>query len=238
VDERDLEDHFNQVGKVLRVSLKRDLGGNSLGYAFVDFEDQATAERGMSTLNNSDLKGKQLHIEFAKPKGGGDDRDTFRGRGGFRGGRGRGGDRDRGGGRGRGRGGRGGGGHGYQEYDLDYYGGGMGYGGYYGYDPNGYAMAGYPPPGAMMGYAPMPYGYAHVPAPSNGAAPDASSDPQQAWRGDAAAPPPGGGYDYYGYAAPVPMPPSGYPSGGGPSGYGKARRGGRGGGGRGGYRPY
>eukprot|EP00475_Leptophrys_vorax_P012070 TRINITY_DN18515_c0_g1_i1.p1 TRINITY_DN18515_c0_g1~~TRINITY_DN18515_c0_g1_i1.p1 ORF type:complete len:549 (-),score=113.34 TRINITY_DN18515_c0_g1_i1:40-1527(-) len=234
VDERALEDHFNKAGKILRVSLKRDISGRSLGYAFIDYEDAAAAERAMNTLNNTDLQGKLLHIEYAKPKGGGpmDDR---RGRAGPVGGSGRRGgpmgrpDRPpRGGGRGRGPPMYGG----YQDYDLDYYGAAaMGYPGYYGYDPSGAAPYPMPPYGhpGMVGYA-MPYGYA--PGPGGAPAGGADQGDSQAWRGGAdqmgGAQ---GGYDYSAYGYPAPPPAGsggGYGgSGGGGGGYGKSRRGGR-----------
>jgi len=74
------------------------------GFGFVEFEKVSEAEAAMKEMNESEIDGRNIRLDFARPKG-------ERSEGGFRGGRGggRGGFRGgRGGGFGGGRGGRGG----------------------------------------------------------------------------------------------------------------------------------
>src|SRR5437588_12904050 len=80
---------FEPYGAVERVSLVTDRDtGRSRGFAFVEMTDPAEADRAITALNGSDLDGRALNINEARPKtqGGG-------GGGGFRGGAGGGGSR-------------------------------------------------------------------------------------------------------------------------------------------------
>ncbi|KAM9907009.1 hypothetical protein OXX79_001206 [Metschnikowia pulcherrima] len=56
-----IEDHFASAGGVTEVQLMR-------GYAFVSFGSADDASRAFETLNNSDLDGNTLQIEFAKER--------------------------------------------------------------------------------------------------------------------------------------------------------------------------
>jgi|SRR5947209_4219194 cold-inducible RNA-binding protein len=81
---------FEPYGAVERVSLVTDRDtGRSRGFAFVEMTDPAEADRAITALNGSDLDGRALNINEARPKtqGGGG--------GGFRGGAGGGGSRQR-----------------------------------------------------------------------------------------------------------------------------------------------
>jgi RNA recognition motif-containing protein len=78
---------FEPYGTVDRVSLVTDRDtGRSRGFAFVEMNDSAEADRAITALNGHNLEGRALNINEARPKtqgaGGG-------GRGGF------GGDRQR-----------------------------------------------------------------------------------------------------------------------------------------------
>ncbi|ESO87120.1 hypothetical protein LOTGIDRAFT_229278 [Lottia gigantea] len=102
--------------------------GKSRGRGFIDFDSVEAAEEAMKNMNEQQLDGRTVYVEFAHERGSSGGGGGFRGgRDGFRGGRGGGGFRGRGGG-GRGggfrggRGGRGGGGFGGR-------GGGFGSGG-------------------------------------------------------------------------------------------------------------
>src|SRR5258707_8308723 len=101
--EADLRALFEPHGAIAQVSIvtERDTG-RSLGFAFVEMTDSGEAERAIAALNGTELGGRALNINEARPK-------TDRGgdRGGFRGGRPGGGGRPSGGGR-SGGGGRGG----------------------------------------------------------------------------------------------------------------------------------
>lgn len=73
---------FERYGTVDRVSLVTDRDtGRSRGFAFVEMTDAAEADRAIAELNGSDLDGRALNVNEARPKpqGGG---------GGFRGNRG------------------------------------------------------------------------------------------------------------------------------------------------------
>jgi RNA recognition motif-containing protein len=93
--EADLRTLFEPHGAIAQVSIvtERDTG-RSRGFAFVEMTDSAEAEKAIAALNGTELGGRALNINEARPK-------TDRGgdRGGFRGGRPGGGGRPSGGGR-------------------------------------------------------------------------------------------------------------------------------------------
>jgi cold-inducible RNA-binding protein len=92
---------FEPYGNVERVSVVTDRDtGRSRGFAFVEMTDGAQADQAIAALNGSDLNGRALNINEARPQGSG----------GGGGGRGPGGGGGRGPGGGGGRGGSGGGG--------------------------------------------------------------------------------------------------------------------------------
>ncbi len=100
VSEDDLQQAFSAFGQVATFNIIKDkFSGESWVWVFVDMPAKAEAEAAISGLNGTDLKGRTITINEARPR--------TEGRGG--GGGGRGGDRRGGGGYG-GRGGRSGGG--------------------------------------------------------------------------------------------------------------------------------
>jgi len=91
---------FEPYGSVERVSLITDRDtGRSRGFAFVEMTDAAEADRAIAALNGSNLDGRALNINEARPKseggGGGRGFGGGGGRGGFGGGRGNGAPRQR-----------------------------------------------------------------------------------------------------------------------------------------------
>lgn len=111
---------FEAYGTVDRVSIKTDREtGRSRGFAFVEMSNEAEAERAIAALNGTNLGGRALNVNEARPKtegggggrsfGGGGGRPSGGGGGGYGGGGGGGYGGDRGGGNDRG-GDRGGGG--------------------------------------------------------------------------------------------------------------------------------
>ena len=98
---------FSNFGAVERVNIVTDRDtGQSRGFAFVEMTDRTAAEAGISALNGSELNGRAMNVNEARPKpqgGSGGGGGGFGNRGG--GGGGYGGGRGGGGG---GRGGRGG----------------------------------------------------------------------------------------------------------------------------------
>jgi len=117
---------FEAHGQVDRVSIMTDRDtGRSRGFGFVEMANTEEAERAIAAINGTQVGGRAINVNEARPKterssgagagAGGGGRD--RGFGGNRGGGGGGGGRDRGGkggggGGGRDRGGKGGGGGG------------------------------------------------------------------------------------------------------------------------------
>lgn len=91
VTEDHLRDLFAAHGGVKSASLIIDkMSGRSRGFGFVEFDDDAAADAAIATLNNSDVDGRKIVVNEARPMqprsggfGGGGDRG---GRGGGRGG--------------------------------------------------------------------------------------------------------------------------------------------------------
>jgi cold-inducible RNA-binding protein len=82
---------FEAYGTVERVSLMTDRDtGRSRGFAFVEMTDAEEADRAITALNGSNVGGRALNVNEARPKtaGGGGGRPGGGG-GGFRGGGGR-----------------------------------------------------------------------------------------------------------------------------------------------------
>lgn len=100
---------FSNFGAVERVNIVTDRDtGQSRGFAFVEMTDRTAAEAAISALNGSELNGRAMNVNEARPKpqgGSGGGGGGFGNRGGGGGGGGYGGGRGGGGG---GRGGRGG----------------------------------------------------------------------------------------------------------------------------------
>ena len=88
----DLTSIFSQYGAVERVNLVTDrMTGQPRGFAFVEMSNRNEAEAAMSSLNGSDLHGRTLSVNEARPKsdaprggGGGFNRSGGRGGGGFK----------------------------------------------------------------------------------------------------------------------------------------------------------
>jgi RNA recognition motif-containing protein len=63
---------FEAHGKVDRVSVVTDRDtGRPRGFAFVEMSDSAEADRAIAALNGSDLGGRTLNVNEARPKGAG-----------------------------------------------------------------------------------------------------------------------------------------------------------------------
>ena len=99
--EDELRQIFEGYGQVDRVSIMTDRDtGRSRGFGFVEMNSNEDGEKAIAALNGSQLGGRTINVNEARPK-------TERGGGGFGGGRGGGFGGGGGGGRGRDRGGRG-----------------------------------------------------------------------------------------------------------------------------------
>jgi RNA recognition motif-containing protein len=88
----ELQSAFAYYGNVERVSIVTDRdSGQPRGFAFVEMTDRSAADAAISALNGTELNGRALNVNEARPReqGGG----GHRGGGGGRGGRGGGGGR-------------------------------------------------------------------------------------------------------------------------------------------------
>lgn len=84
VAEHDLEREFAAFGRVKSAQVIRDNeSGRSRGFAFVEMEDAGEAARAIEQLNGTDIMGRAIVVNEAKPKerrdGGGRDSGGFRG---------------------------------------------------------------------------------------------------------------------------------------------------------------
>ena len=89
--EQDLNSVFSQYGAVDRVNIITDrMTGQPRGFAFVEMANRSEAETAISVLNGTDLHGRTLNVNEARPKtdgprpGGGGGRGNNRGGGGFK----------------------------------------------------------------------------------------------------------------------------------------------------------
>lgn len=77
---------FEQYGAVERVSVMKDRDtGRSRGFGFVEMTNADEADRAINALNGTNLGGRPLNVNEARPKGeggGGGGRGNFRGSGG------------------------------------------------------------------------------------------------------------------------------------------------------------
>ena len=97
--EQDLEAAFSAYGQVERAQLVKDRDtGKSRGFGFVEMTEDAGADRAIEALNGSQLDGRSLTVNEARPRearpsggGGGGGGNRFGGGGGNRGGGGSGG---------------------------------------------------------------------------------------------------------------------------------------------------
>ena len=65
----DLEQLFGQHGTVTRAQVMTDREtGRSRGFAFVEMTNEGEAERAISALNGTDMSGRALNVNEARPK--------------------------------------------------------------------------------------------------------------------------------------------------------------------------
>ena len=67
--QEDLQSVFSQYGAVERVNIVTDrMTGQARGFAFVEMTNREEAETAISVLNGSDLHGRTLNVNEARPK--------------------------------------------------------------------------------------------------------------------------------------------------------------------------
>jgi RNA recognition motif-containing protein len=70
VTDSDLRETFAQFGNVDQVNLITDkFTGDSKGFGFVEMNSNSEADAAIKALNGSDLKGRNITVNQAKPRG-------------------------------------------------------------------------------------------------------------------------------------------------------------------------
>ncbi|KAL3159784.1 hypothetical protein ABBQ38_010190 [Trebouxia sp. C0009 RCD-2024] len=73
VDNKALYDTFCQFGKILSSKIATGPGGESKGHGFVQYDDDASAQAAVDTVNGKELVGQQVYVGLFKHR---EDRDT------------------------------------------------------------------------------------------------------------------------------------------------------------------
>ncbi|WP_018692396.1 RNA recognition motif domain-containing protein [Algicola sagamiensis] len=69
VTEDELRSMFTQHGEVIRATIIIDkFSGQSKGFGFVEMSDGAQAESAIAALNESEVKGRNIKVNPAKPR--------------------------------------------------------------------------------------------------------------------------------------------------------------------------
>lgn len=69
VTENQLRDMFAEFGEVESVNLITDrMSGQSKGFGFVEMLDNSEADKAMKALNNSEIDGRNIKVNQAKPQ--------------------------------------------------------------------------------------------------------------------------------------------------------------------------
>ena len=69
VTDADLREIFSQYGEISQVSLITDkFSGQSKGFGFVEMENNSEADAAIKGLNESNLKGRNIKVNQAKPR--------------------------------------------------------------------------------------------------------------------------------------------------------------------------
>jgi RNA recognition motif-containing protein len=88
-EERTLQDLFAQAGPVASVRVMRDMAtGRARGFGFVEMETEEAATAAIDKFNNTELDGRRIAVNEARPQVPGGGGGGFRGAGGGRGERG------------------------------------------------------------------------------------------------------------------------------------------------------
>ena len=68
-DDQKLRDLFSQFGNVTSATVLKDkMTGRSRGFGFVEMENDSEADAAVQALNNSDLDGRKIVVNEARPR--------------------------------------------------------------------------------------------------------------------------------------------------------------------------
>ena len=69
VTDSDLRELFSTYGEISAVNLITDkFSGQSKGFGFVEMDDNSQADAAIKALNDTDLKGRNIKVNQAKPR--------------------------------------------------------------------------------------------------------------------------------------------------------------------------
>jgi len=69
VNEDELRSLFSEFGEVASVNIIKDrFSGQSKGFGFVDMPNNSEADKAIKALNGTQLKGRDIKVNQAKPK--------------------------------------------------------------------------------------------------------------------------------------------------------------------------
>jgi len=69
ITDADLRETFSQYGSVDQVNLITDkFSGDSKGFGFVEMNNNSEADAAIKALNGTDMKGRNITVNQAKPK--------------------------------------------------------------------------------------------------------------------------------------------------------------------------
>jgi RNA recognition motif-containing protein len=69
VTEDELKDLFSEFGEVSSVSIIMDkFSGQSKGFGFIEMPNNSEADKAIKALNESELKGRNIKVNQAKPR--------------------------------------------------------------------------------------------------------------------------------------------------------------------------
>lgn len=69
VTDDDLKDAFSEFGEIESSSIINDkFSGQSKGFGFVEMPNDSEAEKAIEALNESELKGRNIKVNQAKPR--------------------------------------------------------------------------------------------------------------------------------------------------------------------------
>ena len=70
ITEDELKDVFSEFGEVSTVNVITDkFSGQSKGFGFVEMANNSEADEAIKALNESNLKGRNIRVNQAKPRG-------------------------------------------------------------------------------------------------------------------------------------------------------------------------
>ncbi len=70
VSEDDLKEAFSPFGEIESIKIIKDkYSGQSSGFGFVEMPSNADADKAIKTLNGSEMKGRAIKVNQAKPRG-------------------------------------------------------------------------------------------------------------------------------------------------------------------------